>query len=102
MTFRTKIDFTNRQAKQYEKTDMLLSGKTSFGLPYYDLTNGPDLSMTGETFNDGLLNSTFSGNTGNTIYNFGDSRMSIDEGDLIPLTPTNSGDTQYAGPTWIG
>jgi len=100
--FRTRIDFTDRQAKQYEITDITLSGKTSFGLPYSSITSGPDLTITGETFSNGILPSTYTGTTGSTTYVFGDARMSIDEGDLVPLTPSNSGNTQYAGPTWAG
>lgn len=102
MNFRTRVDFTNRQAKQYEKTNINLSGGTVFGLPYSALTSGPDLTLTGITFSNAILQSTYSGNTGTTVYTFGDSRMSIDEGDLSALTPSNSATTQYAGPTWIG
>ena len=102
MNFRTRVDFTNRQAKQYEKTNINLSGGTVFGLPYSALTSGPDLTLTGITFSNAVLQSTYSGNTGTTVYTFGDSRMSIDEGDLSALTPSNSATTQYAGPTWIG
>lgn len=102
MNFRTRIDFTNRQAKQYEKTDISLSGSSIFGLPYSSLTSGPDLSFSGITYEDAALQSTYSGNTGTTVYTFSDSRMTIDEGDLVPLTPSNSGTTQYAGPTWAG
>jgi len=102
MNFRTRIDFTDRQAKQHEKTDISLSGRTVFGLPYSALTNGVDLTTTGITSNTYPLVSTFSGNTGTTVYTFGDPRMSIDEGDLVPLTPSNSATTQYAGPTWGG
>lgn len=102
MNFRTRIDFTDRQAKQYEKTGISLSGASTFGLPYSALTTGPDLTMSAITFENAVLQSTYSGNTGTTVYTFGDSRMSIDEGDLTTLTPSNSGTTQYAGPTWIG
>lgn len=102
MNFRTRIDFTNRQAKQYEKTDISLSGSSIFGLPYTSLTSGPDLSFSGITYEDAALQSTYSGNTGTTVYTFSDSRMTIDEGDLVPITPSNSGTTQYAGPTWAG
>lgn len=102
MNFRTRVDFTNRQTKQYEKTNINLSGGTVFGLPYSALTSGPDLTLTGITFSNVVLQSTYSGDTGTTVYSFGDSRMYIDEGDLSPLTPSNSGTTQYAGPTWTG
>jgi len=102
MNFRTRLDITNRQAKQYERTEINLSGSSVFGLPYSALTSGPNLITTGITFENSLLQSTFSGNTGSTVYTFGDSRMSIDAGDLSALTPTNSATTQYAGPTWAG
>lgn len=102
MNFRTRIDFTDRQAKQYEKTGISLSGASTFGLPYSALTTGPDLTMSAITYENVVLQSTYSGNTGTTVYTFGDSRMSIDEGDLVTLTPSNSGNTQYAGPTWAG
>jgi hypothetical protein len=102
MNFRTRIDLTDRQAKQYEKTNISLSGASTFGLPYSALTAGPNLTMTGVTFGNGALQSTYSGNNTTTIYTFGDSRMTIDEGDLVTLTPSNSGDTQFAGPTWSG
>ncbi len=102
MNFRTRLDITNRQVKQYEKTSIALSGTSTFGVPYSALTSGVDLSVTGITFQDVMLESTYSGNTGTTVYTFGDPRMSIDEGDLSTLTPTNSGTTQFAGPTWVG
>lgn len=102
MTFRTKIDFTNRQTKQYEKTDVSLSGKTTFGLPYSALTSGPNLTMSGITFEDPVVTSTFSGNTGTTVYTFGDSRMTLAEGDLSAITPLNSGTTQSVGPIFEG
>jgi len=102
MNFRTRLDFTNRQAKQYEKTDINLSGTSVFGVPYSYLTTGPDLSVTGVTFFDLALISTFSGNTGTTVYSFSDSRMVDDSAGLSALTPSNSGTTQFAGPTWVG
>jgi len=102
MNFRTRLDFTNRQAKQYEKTDINLSGTSVFGVPYSYLTTGPDLSTTGVTFFNLALITTFSGNTGTTVYSFSDSRMVDDSASLSALTPSNSGTTQYAGPTWVG
>lgn len=102
MPFRTKLDFTNRQAKQYERTDIELSGKSSFGLCYSALTSGPDLETSGETFNDIYAVSTYSGNTGTTVYSFLYPEMDTDQGDLSPLTPANSGTTQTAGPNWRG
>jgi hypothetical protein len=103
MNFRTRIDFTNRQAKQNEKTEVTLSGGTTFGLPYSALTSGPDLSMSAVTFEDIALISTYSGNTGTTVYTWGDFRQEVNEGELSALTPTNSGTTQGpVGPTWTG
>ena len=102
MNFRTRIDFTNRQAKQNEKTDISLSGASTFGLPYSALTTGPDLSTSAVTFTDALVESTYSGNTGTTLYNWEYPIMSINEGQLSALTPTNSGTTQNTTPTWVG
>jgi hypothetical protein len=102
MNFRTRLDITNRQVKQYEKTDVSYSGASIFGLPYSALTSGVDLTTTATTFNNPILVSTYSGNTGTTVYTFGDNRMYGDAGSLSALTPSNSGTTQFAGPTWVG
>jgi hypothetical protein len=94
MNFRTRVDLTNRQAKQYEKTNINLSGGTVFGLPYSALTSGIDTNSSGisETYTSIL--STFSGNTGTTNYSWYDSRMSLGESELSALTSSNSGVSQ--------
>lgn len=102
MNFKTRVDFTDRQTKQIEKTSIALSGASSFGVSYSALTSGVNLTMTGVTFSDGALQSTYSGNTGSTVYTFGDPRMVSAESDLVTLTPSNSGTTQFAGPIWSG
>lgn len=106
MAFRTKIDLSNnRQVKQFERTQTVLSGSTSFGLPFSALTSGPDLSVSGETY--GVTNtlnyvaSTFSGNSGTTVYTWYDPSMQIGYNNLSALTPSNSGDTQYSS-GWTG
>jgi len=98
MPFTTKLDFSNnRQVKQYPETLTVLSGATSFGVPFSALTIGPDLvtSAITETFN-GIV-STFSGNSGTTIYNWYDSRMLLGESQLSALTSSNSATTQNTG-----
>ena len=106
MAFRTKLDFSNnRQVKQIERTQTVLSGGTSFGLTFSALTSGPDLSVSGKTY--GVTNtityiaSTFSGNSGNTVYTWYDPFMALGVKTLTPLTPSNSGNTQIAS-GWSG
>jgi len=101
MNFRTRVDLTNRQVKQYEKTDINLSGSTTFGLPYSALTSGIDTNSSGisETYTSIL--STFSGNTGSTIFTWYDSRMSLAESYLSAITPSNSATTQETGNVFI-
>ena len=98
MPFITKLDFSNnRQAKQDPRTITVLSGATSFGVPFSALTSGPNLLTTGitETYNNVV--STFSGNSGTTNYSWYDSRMSLAESTLSALTPSNSATTQNTG-----
>ena len=99
MEFRTKLDFsTNRQVKQYPETSTHLSGATVFGMPFNTLTSGPDLTTTGitSTITGGI--STFSGNSGTTIYTqWRDSKMQLAYSTLSAITPSNSGVTQNTG-----
>jgi hypothetical protein len=100
--FRTKLDYSdNRQIKQRTRTNTVLSGSSVFGVPFSGLTNGPDLDTT--TVTETVLNviSTFSGNTGTTVWTFGDTRMSIGESALSAITPSNSGVTQDIGDAFI-
>ena len=99
MAFRTKIDLSNnRQAKQFERTQTVLSGGTSFGLTFSALTSGPDLSSSGDTYivtyENNYVASTFSGNSGTTVYTWYDPFMQVAAGSLSAWTPSNSGDTQ--------
>jgi hypothetical protein len=102
MKFRSRIDYSdNRQITQREKTFSNLSGGTLFGLPYSGLTNGIDSTTTGNTSNTLGTVSTFSGNSATTIYTWYDSDMSIAEQNLVPLTSSNSGDTQETGIVFV-
>ena len=99
MAFRTKLDFSsNRQVKQHEKTITVLSGSTSFGLPFSAMTSGPDLSTSSITQTISSITSTFSGNSGTTNYTWYDTRMSLGESVLSAITPSISGITQITGP----
>ena len=61
--FRTKLDYSNnRQIKQFEKTNTILSGGTVFGLPFNELTVGPNLDYSGVTNSYIYATSSFSGN----------------------------------------
>ena len=95
MAFRTKLDFSNnRQVKQFEKTQTVLSGGTSFGLTFSALTSGPDPITSGETNNVSFIASTFSGNSATTVYNWYDPAMSLAEPYFSALTPSISAITQ--------
>lgn len=99
MDFITKLDFSsNRQIKQYPETNTHLSGGTTFGMPFSSLVSGPDLTTSGVTsYIIGGL-STFSGNTGTTVYTqWRDSRMQLAYSTLSAITPSNSGITQNTG-----
>lgn len=101
--FRTRLDYSdNRQIKQYEKTNTLLSGATTFGLPFSALTSGPDLTTTGITNSYGLVLSTFSGNGTTTIFTWYDSNMQIAETYVSAITPSNSAITQDIPQVYVG
>lgn len=98
MAFRTKLDFSsNRQVLQYPETITVLSGATSFGVPFSALTVGPDPDYSGVSLTQLNLISTFSGNTGTTVYTWFDSRMQLGASVLSAWTSTNSGLTQDTG-----
>ena len=98
MPFRTQLDFSsNRQVKQHPETFTVLSGGTSFGVPFSALTSSPDLSTSGVSAGYSSIVSTFSGNTGTTNYTFSDTRMQLGISALSALTPSNSGITQTTG-----
>lgn len=101
MEFRTKLDFSsNRQIKQYPETNTVLSGATSFGVPFSALTSGPDLTTSAITTTITGVTSTFSGNSGTTVYSWGNASMIIAYDSLSPWTTINSGTTQFAGPSF--
>lgn len=98
MAFRTKLDYSsNRQIKQNPETFTSLSGGTIFGLPYSALTSGPNPYSSGSTIIYTELVSTFSGNTGTTVYTWFDNIMEAGRTYLSALTPSNSGITQDTG-----
>jgi hypothetical protein len=101
MGFKTKLDYSdNRQIKQHLETLTTLSGGTSFGITFADLTKGPNLATSGETENYDLIASTFSGNNTTTIYTWYDPRMELGHPYLSALTPTNSAETQTVNPVF--
>jgi len=98
MPFLTKLDFSsNRQVKQHKETITVLSGGTSFGVPFSALTTGPNLLTSGISQTYSLITSSFSGNSGTTNYSWYDSRMSLGANTLSALTPSNSATTQNTG-----
>ena len=95
MAFTTKLDFSsNRQVKQHIETFTVLSGGTSFGVPFSSLPSGPNLLTSGITNDYTAIVSTFSGNNTTTNYNWYDTRMSIAEPYLSAITPSTSAITQ--------
>jgi hypothetical protein len=95
MPFLTKLDYSNnRQIKQSIETNTHLSGGTTFGVPFSQLPSGIDTSSTGVSETYVFFTSTFSGNSGTTIFNWGYPIMSIGESSLSPIVPANSGITQ--------
>ena len=97
MGFATKLDFSNnRQVKQNIETITVLSGTTSFGVPFNLLPSGPDLSTTALTSTSTFLLSTFSGNSATTVYTWYDPFMETAISTLLPITPMTSGLTQNA------
>jgi len=102
MNFRTRLDITDRQVKQLERTDVSLSGSSVFGLPFSALTTGPSESVSGVSETVINVISTFSGNTGTTVFTFGDSRMDIASSSISALTSSNSATTQDTGNVWTG
>jgi len=103
MSFRTKINFQdNRQHKLPTRESQDFSGTTVFGVPFSAMTTGPDPSDSGSTSSIINVVSTFSGNTGTTVFNFGDSRMDIAQGVFSALTLSNSATTQDSGDVFVG
>lgn len=95
MAFKTKLDFSsNRQVKQFEKTQTILSGGTSFGLTFSALTSGPNPITSGDTSDITNIASTFSGNNTTSVYTWYDPAMAIAEPYLSAWTPSISSVTQ--------
>lgn len=103
MSFRTKIDMSsNRQLLQYIETRTVLSGATQFGVPFSQLPTGPDPSVSGSSTIGSSLVSTFSGDSGTTIFIWYDARMELAHTRLSAITPSNSATTQNTGNVWTG
>jgi hypothetical protein len=95
MPFLTKLDYSNnRQIKQNIETNTHLSGGTVFGVPFSQLPSGIDTSSTGVSETYVYFSSTFSGNSGTTLYNWNYPIMAIGETFLSAITPSNSAITQ--------
>ena len=98
MPFITKLDFSNnRQVKQYIETNTSLSGGTTFGVPFSYLPTGASPTTSAVTVSYSGVVSTFSGNSGNTVYTWYDSNMGLALGVLSALTPSISATTQNTG-----
>jgi len=102
MEFRTKLDFSTRQVKQQPETFSVLSGGTAFGVTFSSLTTGPDLTTTAVTSTVSGVLSTFSGNTGVTVFTWYNTKMNIANSRISAITSTNSGLTQNTGQVYTG
>jgi hypothetical protein len=97
MGFYTKIDTSNnRQSKQNIETFTQYSGGTIFGVPFSFLPTGPS-SESGVTQTVNNINSTFTGTSATTVFNWYDSKMNIAISQLSAITPANSATTQNTG-----
>jgi hypothetical protein len=98
MPFITKLDFSNnRQVKQYIETNTSLSGGTTFGVPFSYLPTGASPTTSAVTVSYSGVVSTFSGNSGTTVYTWYDSNMNLALPNLSALTPSISATTQNTG-----
>ena len=103
MSFRTKINLQdNRQHRLPTRESQDLSGTTVFGVQFSGMTTGADPTNSGTTGSIINIPSTFSGNTGTTVFNFGDSGMDIAQGAFSALTLSNSATTQNSGNVFVG
>jgi len=95
MTFRTKLDYSdNRQIKQRERTNTILSGTTTFGVPFSALTSGPNMSATAQTSQYFGIVSSYSGNSATTVFAWSIPNVSAIDTSISALTPSNSGVSQ--------
>jgi hypothetical protein len=98
MPFITKLDFSNnRQVKQYIETNTSLSGGTTFGVPFSYLPTGASPTTSAVTVSYSGVLSTFSGNSGTTVYTWYDNNMNLGLSNLSALTPSISAITQNSG-----
>ena len=96
MAFRTKLDFSdNRQVKQNIETLTVLSGATSFGVPFSTLPSGIDISTSAQTASHTGVGSTFSGNNTTSVFSWGYPDMALGYSTLSAITPSNSATTQH-------
>lgn len=98
MSFRTRIDYSsNRQIKQFIETNTVLSGATTFGVPFNYLPTGASSTNSGSTLVYTNIVSTFSGSSATTVYTWYDNKMQLGINRLSALTPSNSATTQQTG-----
>lgn len=100
MDFITKLGFDTRQVKQEQKTSAVLSGATTFGVPFSALTKGPDPATSAATNSITGLTSTFSGNSSTTVFTWYDNGMQVAYSQITPITSGTSGNTQYLIPAF--
>lgn len=103
MSFTTRINFQdNRQHRLPEREYHNLGGITEFGVPFSALTSGPDSTTSATTSTIINVISTFSGNTGTTVFTFGHPSMNIAQNVFSAITDSNSAITQNSGYVWVG
>jgi len=98
MTFRTKLDYSdNRQIKQRERTNTILSGTTTFGVHFSGLTSGPNMNATAQTSQYFGIVSSYSGNSATTVFTWSIPNVSAIDSSVSALIPSNSGVSQTIG-----
>lgn len=103
MPFTTKINFQdNRQHRLPEREYHNLDGITEFGVPFSALTSGPDSTTSATTSTIINIVSSFSGNTGTTVFTFGHPSMNIAQNVFSAITDSTSAITQNSGYVWVG
>jgi hypothetical protein len=103
MAFRTKLDYSdNRQINQRQRTFTNLEGGSIFGVAFSALTSGVGTTCSASTEEYvSVTGTTFSSNTLTTNFTWSDSRMSLGEGNLSAITPSNSATTQDSGNVFV-
>jgi hypothetical protein len=102
MSLTTKLDFSNRQINQKEKTIINLNGGINLGVQYSGLTGGPDYFTSATTAVYENVISSFSGNLTTTNFSFGLPQMNGSETYLNTITTTNSNTLQIVEPYLVG